>query len=189
MVKTNFLPSARRDRHRSQAFPNQHIGAPDSSSACSSGSSPSSPAVPMVLPNTPAVSKKTQFHFPDLGSSSKVIIRNRLIDQVDTAKETRDIPKIQENRFEQQRITIDRTLSSGLTDTTRSNGSDKTDKTISLSGSISASSVESEERGHGHWPRQNSLSLKEWDIPWEDLKLLEEIGSGRFGTVHRYAKK
>ena len=35
------------------------------------------------------------------------------------------------------------------------------------------------------WPRQNSLSLKEWDIPYDDLHLKEEIGHGRFGTVYR----
>lgn len=35
------------------------------------------------------------------------------------------------------------------------------------------------------WPRQNSLSLKEWDIPYDDLRLLEPLGKGRFGTVHR----
>ncbi|XP_031637320.1 kinase suppressor of Ras 2-like [Contarinia nasturtii] len=176
MVKSGgFLSSARRDRHRSQAFTNQYIGAPDSSSAGSSCSSPSSPALLMVPPHTPAASKQTQFHFPDLGCD---IVKHRLTDQIDMAKE------------QQKRVAIDRTFSTGLTDTTRSNGSDKTDKTISLSGSISAStdsvrSDSTEERGNGHWPRQNSLSLKEWDIPWEDLKLLEEIGSGRFGTVHR----
>lgn len=192
MIKSGgFLSSARRDRHRSQAFSNQYIGAPDSSSAGSSCSSPSSPALLMVPPHTPAASKQTQFHFPDLASSSSnAIQKHRLIDQTDAAvKEFKDATKMQD-RFMQHRITIDRTQSSGLTDTTRSNGSDKTDKTISLSGSISAStdsvrSDSTEERGNGHWPRQNSLSLKEWDIPWEDLKLLEEIGHGRFGTVHR----
>ncbi|XP_035776214.1 kinase suppressor of Ras 1-like [Anopheles albimanus] len=43
-----------------------------------------------------------------------------------------------------------------------------------------------EERDHeSSWPRQNSLSLKEWDIPYDDLHLKEKIGNGRFGTVHR----
>lgn len=42
-----------------------------------------------------------------------------------------------------------------------------------------------EERDNINWPRQNSLSLKEWDIPYDDLHLLEKIGKGRFGTVHR----
>lgn len=42
-----------------------------------------------------------------------------------------------------------------------------------------------EERDSMAWPRQNSLSLKEWDIPYDDLRLLEQLGEGRFGTVHR----
>lgn len=42
-----------------------------------------------------------------------------------------------------------------------------------------------EERDSAAWPRQNSLSLKEWDIPYDDLRLLEQLGRGRFGTVHR----
>ncbi|XP_055908962.1 kinase suppressor of Ras 1 [Eupeodes corollae] len=78
-----------------------------------------------------------------------------------------------------------------LADTHKSNDSDKT---VSLSGSTSASTdsdrtpvrLDSTEEGDsGNWPRQNSLSLKEWDIPYDDLRLLEKIGKGRFGTVHR----
>lgn len=42
-----------------------------------------------------------------------------------------------------------------------------------------------EERDSTIWPRQNSLSLKEWDIPYDDLKLDSMIGKGRFGTVYR----
>lgn len=185
MIKSGGFLSSARTRHRSQAFANQYIGAPDSSSAGSSCSSPSSPAMLMVPPHTPAASKQTQFHFPDLASSSNQ--KHRLYDQTDS-KEPKDSTKINDKFI--FRVNVDRTQSSGLTDTTRSNGSDKTDKTISLSGSISAStdsvrSDSTEERGNGTWPRQNSLSLKEWDIPWEDLKLLEQIGHGRFGTVHR----
>ncbi|XP_055375459.1 kinase suppressor of Ras 2 [Condylostylus longicornis] len=80
---------------------------------------------------------------------------------------------------------------SELADTHKSNDSDKT---VSLSGSTSASTdsdrtpvrLDSTEEGDsGNWARQHSLSLKEWDIPYDDLKLLEKIGKGRFGTVHR----
>lgn len=39
---------------------------------------------------------------------------------------------------------------------------------------------------HEHnWPRQNSVTMKEWDIPYDELVIEEEIGSGRFGTVFR----
>ncbi|XP_039490170.1 kinase suppressor of Ras 1 [Drosophila santomea] len=79
-------------------------------------------------------------------------------------------------------------FTSEYTDTHKSNDSDKT---VSLSGSASTDSdrtpvrVDSTEDGDsGHW-RQNSISLKEWDIPYGDLLLLERIGQGRFGTVHR----
>ena len=30
--------------------------------------------------------------------------------------------------------------------------------------------------------RENSISMKEWDIPYEQLQLGEKIGSGRFST-------
>ncbi|KAI9576240.1 hypothetical protein GQX74_014300 [Glossina fuscipes] len=78
-----------------------------------------------------------------------------------------------------------------ISDTHKSNDSDKT---VSLSGSTSASTdsdrtpvrLDSTEDGDsGNWPRQNSLSLKEWDIEYSDLQMLEIIGQGRFGTVHR----
>lgn len=35
------------------------------------------------------------------------------------------------------------------------------------------------------WPRQNSLIMREWDIAYDELELVEEIGTGRFGTVFR----
>lgn len=79
-------------------------------------------------------------------------------------------------------------FTSECTDTHKSNDSDKT---VSLSGSASTDSdrtpvrLDSTEDGDsGQW-RQNSISLKEWDIPYGDLHLQERIGQGRFGTVHR----
>jgi kinase suppressor of Ras 2 len=45
--------------------------------------------------------------------------------------------------------------------------------------------MESVEDRDNIWPRQNSLSLKEWDIPFDDLNLGVMIGKGRFGTVFR----
>ncbi|EDV92862.1 kinase suppressor of Ras 2 [Drosophila grimshawi] len=79
-------------------------------------------------------------------------------------------------------------FTSEYTDTHKSNDSDKT---VSLSGSASTDSdrtpvrLDSTEDGDsGQW-RQNSISLKEWDIPYGDLHLMERIGQGRFGTVHR----
>ncbi|XP_050536227.1 kinase suppressor of Ras 2 [Daktulosphaira vitifoliae] len=34
------------------------------------------------------------------------------------------------------------------------------------------------------WPRQNSLSLQEWDIPWDELNMCDKLGEGHFGTVY-----
>ncbi len=30
--------------------------------------------------------------------------------------------------------------------------------------------------------RQTSISMREWDIPYEDLRIGDKIGSGRFST-------
>lgn len=78
-----------------------------------------------------------------------------------------------------------------LSDTHKSNDSDKT---ASQSGSTSASTDSdrtpirldsTEDADSGNWHRQNSTSMKEWDIPYTDLNFQEELGKGRFGTVHR----
>lgn len=78
----------------------------------------------------------------------------------------------------------------------------ESEKTISLTSSNSASTgsdrthlridslEENEEREdenalQENWTRQNSVSLKEWDIPFDDLEIMEKVGDGRFGTVHR----
>lgn len=185
---TNYLLSTgRRDRIRSQAFVQQYTTGPDSSSAGSScnSSSPSSPALlQMPPPQTPAASKHTQFHFPDLNSSGGAQGESNGI-----TLET--IPIKATDKAPAMRPLSPRIITSDLSDTHRSNDSDKT---VSLSGSTSASTDSDrtpvrldsmEERDSGNWPRQNSLSLKEWDIPFSDLNLLEPIGRGRFGTVHR----
>lgn len=232
-----FLSSGRRDRHRSQAY----TTGPDSSSAGSScnSSSPSSPALLTIPPQTPAASKHTQFHFPELprtpaglnyqGPAAAASVQSQLpassrnyqgSAQCPAATDEPTTPtgrsgRTQSNTTEHYRAPASATAlqSSGqqfgrksaelltshsnldgynrptapartpvieLADTTRSNES----------GSISAStdsvrSDSTEERESTNWPRQNSLSLKEWDIPFGDLNLLEKIGRGRFGTVHR----
>lgn len=77
--------------------------------------------------------------------------------------------------------------------------SQDSDKTVSVSGSISTDSdktpvrvdsqdsqVSDSEAVDGKaWPRQNSLSMREWDIPFDELKMGEPIGTGHFGTVYR----
>jgi len=65
--------------------------------------------------------------------------------------------------------------------TTRSTDSERT-----LGGKIDSqgSQVSCDEDGRG-WPRQNSLTSKEWEIPFDELKIEEVIGTGRFGTVYK----
>lgn len=78
-----------------------------------------------------------------------------------------------------------------LVDTVRSNDSDKT-----LSGSSdsigtayrldsqdSTTSVEGD--ACSTWSSGRQMSIREWDIPYEELKIGDKIGSGRFSTVHQ----
>ncbi|XP_075584752.1 kinase suppressor of ras [Dermatophagoides farinae] len=49
-----------------------------------------------------------------------------------------------------------------------------------------ASDVDQNDRGSATpWPRQNSVTSCEWDIPYDELIIEEEIGTGRSGTVFR----
>ncbi|XP_046390732.1 kinase suppressor of Ras 2 [Ischnura elegans] len=100
-------------------------------------------------------------------------------------------------------------LNDELVETQQSNDSDRTVSASCTSGSGSVSTdsertpvrVDSQDSqvsdgevagsGSAHgagdrtWPRQNSLSLREWDIPFDELRMGEPIGTGRFGTVYR----
>uniref|UniRef100_A0A182QS55 Uncharacterized protein n=1 Tax=Anopheles farauti TaxID=69004 RepID=A0A182QS55_9DIPT len=203
-------------------------GGPDSSSAGSScnSSSPSSPALLSLPPQTPATSKYSQFNFPEVPSSGGqscatstsggtmamsggsdrsgggggggggggvgggITIETHPIGgpggglggslgssgtyTMDTSVE---IPKLQFSDIP------DHSVPGGGEDKTGSASATSTD---SSSDRTPIRLDSTEERDHeSSWPRQNSLSLKEWDIPYDDLHLKEKIGNGRFGTVHR----
>ena len=217
---------------------------PDSSSAGSScnSSSPSSPALQTIPPQTPATSKQSQFNFPEVSHNSLTSTmqqhsyhtNNTIIEDVE--QEQHSINKqhqysepqvqmrnnftnnyqhslnsminndiINHPHYHQQMLNgsiidsngkhyptnfhpVPRLHLSELSDSHQSNDSDKTvtnsiesDRTTDM---LRMDSVDVDER-ENMWPRQNSLSLKEWDIPYDDLNLLEKIGMGRFGTVHR----
>ncbi|KAM0728626.1 Kinase suppressor of Ras 1 [Formica fusca] len=160
----------KKDRRRSHAHPSMNISlyqTADSSSNTSScnSSTPSSPALlPANTSQTPQAPVKQQFHFPDV------------LNEKGVTHET--------HRFE---------------GTTMSSDSDRT-VSVSGSGSVSTDSErtpvrvdsqdsqvsDSEIPGDiSRWPRQNSLSMREWDIPYDELKIGEAIGTGRFGTVYR----
>uniref|UniRef100_A0A182MLV2 Uncharacterized protein n=1 Tax=Anopheles culicifacies TaxID=139723 RepID=A0A182MLV2_9DIPT len=199
-------------------------GGPDSSSAGSScnSSSPSSPALLSLPPQTPATSKYSQFNFPEVPSGAGSMMMMNYSSSttggtmamsggsdrsggggitiethpiggpgsgqcglggslgssgVYTMDTSVEIPKLQFSDIPDHNVPgggEDKTGSASATSTDSS--SDRTPIRLDST----------EERDHeSSWPRQNSLSLKEWDIPYDDLHLKEKIGNGRFGTVHR----
>ncbi|XP_038220722.1 kinase suppressor of Ras 2 isoform X2 [Zerene cesonia] len=172
---------------RRQRPPAHHYsGNPDSSSNTSSCNS-STPSSPALAPPAPAhhqhhhqhqhqqhhqhqhqhQADRRRFHFPDV-------------------KPTVSSPNHTSAVQSPARTTAD--SKHDLTCSVRSEGSGQ----VSLSGSGSTDSGGAardnsvELAAHDErWPRQNSLSMKEWDIPYDELKLYEVIGAGRFGTVYR----
>lgn len=160
---------------RSQG-PNMYHG-PDSSSAGSScnSSTPSSPAPQLITQHLQISAKYTHFSFPDESHS------NSHNSQIGITLETHPI--------EAEKINVPISPRPTLQNQHQSNDSDKTVSTGSTSASTDSDHTpkrldSTEERESVNW-RQNSISLKEWDIPYDDLKLQEKIGQGRFGTVHR----
>merc|ERR1719225_1276377 len=67
--------------------------------------------------------------------------------------------------------------------------SNDSDKTLSNSSGSQGTSLrmDSQDSTEVEWgsSRQPSISLREWDIPIEDLKIGQKIGSGQFSTVHQ----
>ncbi|CAH0715274.1 unnamed protein product, partial [Brenthis ino] len=160
------VPSLTPSRRRPPPAPHHHPhsqGCPDSSSNTSScnSSTPSSPA--LAAPATPQPHPhhaKQQFHFPEIKTP------------VSSPNHTSSIQSPARSHVEAKE---------DLTSSTKSEGSGR----VSLSGSGSTDSGRHESSLDNRWPRQNSLSMKEWDIPYDELKLFEMIGTGRFGTVYR----
>ncbi|XP_062714739.1 kinase suppressor of Ras 2 [Aedes albopictus] len=171
-----------KDRNRAQ-LSGIH-GGPDSSGSSCNSSSPSSPALLSLPPQTPAASKHSQFNFPE------VSICNSFSMISDSEEITLETHPINNNNSRHPGIEIPRVQLSKLPESNESNDSDKTGSTSAASTDSSSERTpvrldSTEEKDSDNWPRQNSMSLKEWDIPYDDLKLLEKIGNGRFGTVHR----
>ena len=63
--------------------------------------------------------------------------------------------------------------------------SGSTDSQRTLAGRIDSQDSQVSLDDDRNWPRQNSLTSKEWEIPFDELKIEEVIGTGRFGTVFR----
>uniref|UniRef100_A0A0C9R1F0 KSR2_0 protein n=1 Tax=Fopius arisanus TaxID=64838 RepID=A0A0C9R1F0_9HYME len=165
------LPSSLDRKYRKRSHPHSSINIPfqgaDSSSNTSSCNS-STPSSPALLPGPNqghqviSSGTKQQFHFPDVTINDKSILSMDHSIRLDT------------------------------------NISTDSDRTISVSGSASTDSertpvrvdsqdsqVSDGEPGDSRWPRQNSLSMREWEIPYDELKIGDPIGTGRFGTVYR----
>lgn len=176
-------PNNRRDKARMATHSMQPYHGPDSSSAGSScnSSTPSSPALLASMPpQTPiTLSNKSQFNFPEISYNSVKSNEHSILPEIE----------IRDERCREASSLIKQNLLE-LTHNHRSIDSERTSFTESSSTSTDSERAplrldSMEERELVMWPRQNSLSLKEWDIPFDDLKLLDVIGKGRFGTVHR----
>lgn len=176
-IAKNLKSSFTRARKRSHPQPSINIPPfppPDSSSNTSScnSSTPSSPAVQVI--QTPPTISKQQFHFPEIVH-----------------------PDMNEVMLETYPLNPQYNHQNELTSSQLSRDSDKT---ISVSGSTSTDSdrtpvrVDSQDSQVSdtetitdvhRWPRQNSLSMREWDIPHDELKFDKLIGIGHFGKVYR----
>ena len=167
----------------------------DSSSNTSScnSSTPSSPALiypSMTSTQTPpqSANRQQQFQFPDPISTNSISY----------CSTSHSIP-YNENFNTNDGITIETKPfnESEVIDTQKSTDSDKTVSGTSGSGSTDsektlAGRVDSQDSqasdidpNDKSWPRQNSLTLREWDIPFDELKVEDPIGTGRFGTVFK----
>lgn len=161
---------------------------PDSSSNTSScnSSTPSSPAV-MVTSGGPTPphsaciyqNARTKFPFPDPPITLKL--------QQDSK------PQLQLQLQQNYQSNSPKVSSPNpIIDSVKSYDSDKT-----LSGASGSSgsagtayrldSQDSVDDSSNSWlaTRQTSISLREWDIPYEELNIGDKIGSGRFSTVHQ----
>ncbi|XP_015380322.1 PREDICTED: kinase suppressor of Ras 1 [Diuraphis noxia] len=63
-------------------------------------------------------------------------------------------------------------------------GSTDSEQTSIRMDSSEAQNWDTDEMEARGWPRQNSLSLQEWDIPWDELNMCDKLGEGHFGTVY-----
>ncbi|KAG8179292.1 hypothetical protein JTE90_024141 [Oedothorax gibbosus] len=170
-MKSESATRERRWRHHpAQLAP---FPAPDSSSSSCNSSTPSSPA---LLPPSSAAVVQTpaqgtpcrsavqhQFQFPDVDTTKEITLETK--------------PLVNNEMVETQKSNdSDKTVGSGSTD------SEKT-----LAGRVDSqdSQVSDVDPNERSWPRQNSLSLREWDIPFDELDINDPVGTGRFGTVYR----
>jgi len=170
---------------------------PDSSSNTSSctSSTPSSPAILVNSQPPYSASAKTSshlFHFPDISnlattslSASNHFVRDHhsyaLNNSGSSSSMSREPKSIVKEFVETQKSNdSDKTISGA-------SGSTSTDSEKTLAGRLDSqdSQVSDMDVTDRAWPRQNSMSSHEWDIPYQQVHIVEEIGTGLFGTVYR----
>ncbi|XP_050302569.1 kinase suppressor of Ras 2 isoform X2 [Anthonomus grandis grandis] len=176
----------RKGSYPSTAFGNIPFQPPDSSSNTSScnSSTPSSPAV--HTSTTPHGSQK-QFQFPDIMHTSEPIQEVTIHDSAPVALPSpmkhhhHEIPSgVQLSRNDSN----DKSATSQTSNSTLVDSESKTPIRLDSQDS-QVSDSDTMMPDTGHMARQNSLSLKEWDIPYDELKITTEVGMGRFGRVFR----
>ncbi|XP_060521560.1 kinase suppressor of Ras 2 [Cylas formicarius] len=177
----NIMNSLTRGRHRKNSHPQPPVNVPppDSSSNTSScnSSTPSSPAIQTMT--TLSSQKQSQFHFPDATTTHADPAKKTTTESHPTQASVNS-PR-RELVSSQQSKDSDRTASQ----TSNSNSTDSDRTPVRLDSQDSqVSDTETISDGH-RWPRQNSLSMREWDIPYDELKVSKPVGTGRFGTVYR----
>ncbi|CAH0564919.1 unnamed protein product [Brassicogethes aeneus] len=146
---------------------------PDSSSNTSScnSSTPSSPALQTLT--TPHSYHKQSFHFPDVPKINE--------DNGDLSSVSLELTS---SRQQPPLVVIDTARTASLSSkNSNSTDSDRTPVRVdSQDSQVSDTDTITDEH---RWPRQNSLSMREWDIPFHEVQLGSELGTGRFGTVYQ----
>ncbi|XP_044585309.1 kinase suppressor of Ras 2 [Cotesia glomerata] len=192
---SNLLSSLnRKDRKRPHLHSSINIPftSADSSSTTSSCNS-STPSSPALLPGNQTTSQTISVNVTSTATSTATGTATNIAIHLPTVKQQFHFPEVTLN---EKTLMVDG-QHSRLDSTIMSSDSDKT-VSVSGSGSVSTDSertpvrvdsqdsqVSDGEPGDSRWPRQNSLSMREWEIPFDELKIGEPLGTGRFGTVYR----
>jgi len=156
----------------------------DSSSSSCNSSTPSSPQVivtshPETTPTPPWSGMRHTPHgpgqlftFPTPSSMSRVSVSS----DHSVASVVSTNPAGVDTIISNQSNDSDKTLSGS------SDRSDSIGTTYRFDSQDSTTSVEGE--AGSTWSSGRQMSIREWDIPLEELKVGDKIGSGRFSTVH-----
>lgn len=167
---------------KSKIKSNVKRSSPDSSSNASSrnSSAPSSPIQPNVNNNTISSGSAKAFTFNHIDEHGSIIGSNS-----GYAKRSNQTPNsLAEPQQQQQQSAVSSPTKNSNTLDSLDSASTRTLATR-LNSQDSQASADYDQSGDRPWPRQNSLTMREWDIPFDEVKNKEQIGIGRFGTVFK----